>query len=378
VLFRCSLAIVSSIRRVHRRYLGGVTDSPPTGPSAPVRWGVVGASDIADRVMAPAMAETPTATLVAISSRDPDRAAWFARRHLRRASRVDTSAPAPRTYATAAALAEDPDVDVVYIATEVGRHCEDVLAAVAAGRDVLVEKPMARDAPEAQRMVDAAASAGVRLGVCYYKRLNARHRAIRDLIADGALGQIAAASADYSGRVPGTRQVWRRDPTQSGGGPLIDGGSHVVDLLRHLLADEVAEVTAMTGTNVDHGPVEDTASAILRFRGGAIATINAHWSVTDSNDRRTNALRIAGTDGTVETWPLYEKHSRGTTLLATADGERELDIPEESTHVALLEAIAEARREGRPFPVTGEDGVAAARVVDAVYASARSGRTVTL
>jgi predicted dehydrogenase len=342
----------------------------------PVRWGVVGASDIADRVMAPAMAETPTATLVAIASRDADRAAWFARRQLRRAARVDPSAPLPRTYATAAELASDPEVDAIYVATEVGRHCDDVLAAIAAGKDVLVEKPMARDAQEAQRMVDAAAAAGVRLGVCYYKRLNARHRAIRDLIATGQLGQIAAASADYSGRVTG--EPWRRDPTQSGGGPFIDGGSHVIDLLRHLLADDVEEVTAMTGQAVDRGPVEDTASAILRFRGGVIATINAHWSVGDPNDRRTNALRIAGTEGTVETWPLYDKHSRGTTVVGGQDGERELDIPEQSTHVALLDAIAEARREGRPFPISGEDGVAAARVVDAVYESARTGCRVML
>lgn len=328
--------------------------------------------------MAPAMAETSSALLVAVASRSPERAAWFARRHLRRAARVDATARAPRVHRTASDLARDPEVDVVYVATEVGRHCDDTLAAIAAGRDVLVEKPMARCAAEAQRMVDAAAAAGVNLGVCYYKRLNARHRAIRALIADGALGQIAAASADYSGRVPGTREVWRRDPAQSGGGPFIDGGSHVIDLLRYLLADAVAEVTAITGTRVDGGPVEDTAAAILRFRTGVIATINAHWSVTDSSDRRTNALRIAGTNGTVETWPLYEKRSRGTTLLATADGERELDVPEQSTHVALLEAIAAARGEGRAFPITGEDGVAVARVVDAFYESARSGRTVTL
>jgi predicted dehydrogenase len=149
-----------------------------------------------------------------------------------------------------------------------------------------------------------------------------------------------------------------------------------VDLLRFLLADEVVEVVATASQRVDGGPVEDTSVAILRFDGGAIASVAAHWSVTDSSDRRTNALRIAGTDATVETWPLYEKHSRGVTLLADAQGERELPVPAASTHVALLEAIASARAAGQPFPITGEDGLVVARVVDAVYESARTGRAV--
>ena len=340
-------------------------DDPVTG-ATPVRWAIVGASDIADRVMAPAMAAAKSAVLVAVASRSAERAEAFARRH----------GPA-RTYGSAADAAADPDVEAVYIATEVGRHCEDVLAAAAAGKDILVEKPMARGAAEAQTMVDGCAAAGVRLGVCYYKRFNARHRLLRTLIDQGKLGTIAAASADYSGRVPRTRKVWRRDPALSGGGPFIDGGSHVVDLLRYLLADEVVAVTAMASDRIDEGPVEDTAFALLRFAGGPLATIAAHWSVADTAERRTNALRIAGTEGTVETWPLHDKHSRGTTLLADADGERELEVPPTSTHVALLDAIAAARAQGRLFPITGEDGVAAARVIDGVYESARSGRTVS-
>jgi 1,5-anhydro-D-fructose reductase (1,5-anhydro-D-mannitol-forming) len=326
--------------------------------------------------MAPAMVEAAGADLVAIASRSADRAAWFARRQLRRATRVDTSAVAPTIHATAKDLAADPAVDAVYVATEVGRHLEDVLAAAAAGKDILVEKPIARSGDEAQRMVDACREAGVRLGTCYYKRFNARHRLIRDLIADGSLGTVAAASADYSGRVPGTRPVWRRDPAMAGGGPFIDGGSHVVDLLRFLLADEIVEVMAMASDRVDGGPVEDTSVAILRFEGGAIASVAAHWSVTDNSDRRTNALRIAGTNATVESWPLYEKYSRGVTLFADAQGERELPVAESSTHVALLEAIAAARATGRPFPITGQDGLVVARVVDAAYESARMGRAV--
>jgi predicted dehydrogenase len=178
--------------------------------------------------------------------------------------------------------------------------------------------------------------------------------------------------------LPGAAKKWRQERDRSGGGPLIDGGSHVVDLLRFLLGSEVVDVTAMTGDSIDHTSVEDTAFAILRFDSGVLASIAAHWSVTDGSDRRTNAMRIGGTDGSLEFWPLYEKHSRGTLIRANAEGELEIAVPEGSTHVALLDAIAAARADGRPFPITGEDGLIAARVIDAAYESARTGRTVHL
>ena len=123
------------------------------------------------------MRDAASAELVAIASRSADRAADFAARH-----------GAARAYGSAEELAADVGVDVVYVATEVGRHCDDVLAAARRGKDVLVEKPIARDAAEAARMVDGCRAAGVRLGTCYYKRFNTRHRRMRDLIADGAIG----------------------------------------------------------------------------------------------------------------------------------------------------------------------------------------------
>src|SRR5262249_41911037 len=159
-------------------------------------------------------------------------------------------------------------------------------------------------------------------------------------------------SVDYTGRLPGSRKAWRQERERAGGGPFIDGGSHVVDLLRFFLGAEVVEVTAMMSDAIDHTSVEDTPFAILRFDSVTLASIAAHWSVTDPSDRGTNAMRIGGTDGSLEFWPLYEKHSRGTLVHADAKGEREIPVPDGSTHVALLDAIALARANDQPFPVT--------------------------
>jgi 1,5-anhydro-D-fructose reductase (1,5-anhydro-D-mannitol-forming) len=335
----------------------------------PLRWGIVGASDIADRVMAPAMAAAAAARLVAVASRSRERGSAFGMRHGIAPSRV---------FASAAALSADPEVDVVYVATEVDRHADDVMAVAAAGKDVLVEKPIARSATEGQAMVDACARAGVRLGTCFYQRENARHRRLRELVAAGAIGRVTAVTMSFSGRSPERPGAWRQDPRRSGGGPFIDMGSHCVDLLRFLLETEVRQVSAFTATLAAGYAAEDTAFALLTLASGIPAVIGSHWSVTDPADSRSSVVQIGGTDGTLVAYPLHDKFSRGTLLIANGGGEDVIPVPEQSTHVALLGAIAAARAAGRPFPVTGEDGVAAQRVVDAVYESGRTGQPVTL
>lgn len=223
-------------------------------------------------------------------------------------------------------------------------------------------------------MVDAAERAGRRLAVCFYQRVNPRHREARRLIATGAIGRVTAARVNFSGRSRPQLGGWRFDPGQSGGGVFADQASHAVDLLRYVLGDEVREVAAFADTLAERSAVEDTASA--RFGSGLQAVITAHWSIEDPRPARTSVLEISGTEGTIVTWPLHDKFSRGTLLLATAEGERVIAMPEMSTHVAMLDAFA-----SDPWPpevATGTDGLSAMRVQEAVYTSARGRRIVDL
>ena len=333
----------------------GVTQSP-------LRWGIIGPGDIAERVMAPAMAAAMGAVLVAVAGRDLERARAFAVRH-----------GAARTHESADALIEDPGIDAVYIATPVASHAPVSLAAVRAGKHVLVEKPMALDVGEADAMFAAAATAGRRLAVCFYQRGNPRHREARRLIQNGAIGRPTAARVAFSGRSRPRAGAWRFDPSE-GGGVFADQGSHAVDLLRYVLRDEVVEVAAFTDTLAEPTAVEDTASTLLRFARGTQAVITAHWSIEDPSPERTSVLEVSGTEGTLITWPLHDKFSRGTLVVATAGGEREIPTSETSTHVALLDAFA--ADDWPPEIATGADGAAAMRVQAAVYEAARLGRTV--
>ena len=137
-------------------------------------------------------------------------------------------------------------------------------------------------------------------------------------------------------------------------------------------------MAAFVDTLAEPSAVEDTASALLRFASRAQATVTAHWSTQDPSQERTSVLEISGTEGTIVTWPLHDKFSRGSLVLATADGERDLPFEPASTHIAVLEDFARAVVEGRGPAATADDGLTAMRIQEAVYEASRTGRTVHL
>ena len=143
-----------------------------------VRWGIVGCGDVTEVKSGPGFQKADNSALVAVMRRDLAKAEDYARRH-----------GVPRVHASAQALIDDPTVDAVYVATPPSSHCEIALAAAAAGKPCLVEKPMALDHDECLRMVDAFRMARVPLWVAYYRRALPRFLLVRQLLRDGAIGQ---------------------------------------------------------------------------------------------------------------------------------------------------------------------------------------------
>lgn len=330
-----------------------------------VRWGILGAGDIADRITAPAMRQAPHSALVAVARRDRAAAEAFAQRH-----------GARRAYDTTENLLDDPEVDAVYVATPVFRHCPDTLAAAARGKHILCEKPMALDVDEGVRMRQAADDSNVQFMTCFYQRFNARHRKIRDLLAARAIGRVTAVRMNFSGRSPDREGAWRQNLAQAGGGCYMDNASHCVDLLRFLFGD-IVSASAFVDTLAASYLVEDTATSILRLANGAHAVVTSYWSTDDPEDDRNSLLEIVGTDGAIVATPLHNKFSRGQLTISSRAGQQSYCF-EQSTHVALLEDFAASLAEGRPPSITANDGIAALRVVKAVYESSRTGRTIRL
>src|SRR5918995_4290310 len=176
-----------------------------------LRWGLIGASTIGREWMVPAIGAQPDSTVAAVASSSPERARRYA-----------DELGIPKAYASVDDLLAESTIDAVYISTTNEWHESQTLAAVAAGKHVLCEKPLALSLESAQRMVAAAAGAGVVMGTNHHLRNAATHRTIRELIRAGAIGQPLAARVFHAVHLPPHLRGWRIDRPDAGGGVVLD------------------------------------------------------------------------------------------------------------------------------------------------------------
>ncbi len=251
-----------------------------------LRWGLVGCGDVARNKGGPALYSTPGCSLVAVMSRNEERAASFARRH-----------GARRYYANYEELLADPEVNAIYVATPPNAHGEPTIDALRAGKHVLCEKPMGLTLEECDRMIRAAEHGPGQLMIAYYRRKYPAVVKIKELLDQGAVGQmtkIRTEVADSYKPPADVSKFWRLDPRVAGGGFLWDVGCHRLDLMVHF-AGEAAEVSAFLDTLAFEMPVEDSASVMMRFQNGVQGTGIYHWNVPSGGD----TIEIGGTKGRI-------------------------------------------------------------------------------
>ena len=321
-----------------------------------VRFAVVGCGNAARRIHLPALrAEGADVTVFASRSRasaEATRDAWAA------GSVVDRWQDA---------VVRD-DVDAVLVATPNAFHRDVAVAAAAAGKHVLVDKPMANTTADADEMIAAAAANGVVLVPFQNTRFAAPFVAAQHFVGSGRLGTVTGFRAAFGHGGPegwAPQGEWFLDRDQSGGGSLIDLGVHVIDLVRAVTGDDIAAVSALL--NGHRGNVEADAQLLARLRSGAIGSIHASWSSRAGSD---NQLTVIGTEGTLHL------DSRTPLTYIDVQGTRErLALPDTTSSplAELLAAIAGTRSPS----VTAADGRAAVAVVEAAYHSAAHGSVLT-
>lgn len=328
-----------------------------------LRWAIVGCGDVCERKSGPALAGAEGSSVVAVMRRDAAKAADFAQRH-----------GVPRWYDSVDGVLRDPAVNAVYVATPPHLHREHVLAALAAGHKVvLVEKPMGMDAGECDAMVAAAAAAGARLYVAFYRRAYPKWRAAREALQGGAIGRVLGARLQMCAQ--GSAAGWRVDPAVSGGGHFVDVGSHRLDTLLYLLGcPPVEAVHGFAANGVGHHAAENDVAFALRTATGVLVTGSFHYHTAPPRD----VLEIYGSAGTLVCDPFDGTDAR---VLPSGGGEpRTLSFPTPSpVHLPFVQAlVADVRAGGAGVEagggvvVDGEQGAVATRVMDAVLAEWRA------
>lgn len=345
----------------------------------PLRVGIVGCGNVALNFHVPAYQAVPDRYRI-VGLADPT----AERLELGRAT---AGLATDQVHRDAAELLARDDVDVVDVCTPQHLHRDVVVAAAAAGKHALCEKPIAAVPADAAAMVTAARDAGVILAVVHNYLFFPEIAALRDVIASGELGEVRTVRVDMLGVVDspgaaGYRPQWRHDPAASGGGVLMDM-LHGVYLAEHLLGESVEAVSAFVDSATDGDAVEGLALCRLEA-GRRAAMVNIGWGHGPGGVavHGTKGRAIVGyrADGTMP-WAPFEQLT-----VTTADGTRTVGVPPgqelvplvadamRDTVVDLAEAVV---RGGTP----AADGAAALRTLEttvAAYASAALGRTVAV
>ncbi len=294
-------------------------------------------------------------------------------------------------------LAALPEIDAVSVCTWNSAHAPCSIMALQAGKDVLCEKPMALNAQEAQKMLDTARACGRKLMIGFVRRFGNDADIMRDFIGAGSIGEIYYAKATYLRR-NGNPGGWFGDKSRSGGGPLIDLGVHVIDLTRYLMGNpkpvsvygatfrklgnrsglkEGVAYSSVSRSKEDLCDVEDLATALVRYDNGAVLSVEASFCLNLKKD--VGKVELFGTRGGMCLDPELEIFSDSCGYLTNTTLDRATALSFDGLFEREIDHFVNAvlHDDGNVLSIA-EDGVAVMKILDAIYLSAATGRSVDL
>jgi predicted dehydrogenase len=332
----------------------------------PVRWGILGAANIAVKKVAPAMQRGTRCQIVAIASRV-----------LGKAQRAAEELGVPRAYGSYEELLADPDVEAVYNPLPNHLHVPWTIRAAEAGKHVLCEKPIALSADEARQLLEVRQRTGVMIGEAFMVRNHPQWLAVRDLVQRGSIGDLRVVAGHFA--------YFKRDPNdvrsilEWGGGGLMDVGCYPITMARWLFGEEPEAAIGI----VDRDPelrVDRIVSGLLRFPSGGQATFTSAMQLV-----HYQRMQLHGTSGRIEVQiPFNAPNDRPCRIFV--DNGRELgDRSADAIEFPIVDQYtlqgdnfsAAVRGEGE-VPVSIEDAIGNMAVIDALFRSETSGRWESL
>lgn len=305
-----------------------------------------------------------------------------------------------RVYRDYQDLIADPDVQAVTVAVPNILHVPVALAALEAGKHVMVEKPLARTTVEAQKILDAAAKANRVLGVVFNRRGRHDVQIVRREAERGAFGRVYHARAFWMRRsgIPGLG-TWFTSKELAGGGPLIDLGVHILDMAMWVLGNP-QPLRVSAATYAELGPrgrgqwqggrfplnpgqpyeVEDFATAMIRFHGGMTLQLDAAWAAYTGHSDEFG-LSLMGSDGGAEIHARDYAETDTLRLYGQIDDVPTVTVPKllaRHGHGEILRNFVDSVLTGAPMSPSGQEGLERVQLIEAIYQSAELGREVDL
>ena len=295
-----------------------------------LQWGFIGCGEVTEKKSGPAFSEVEGSSVVAVMSRQEQKARSYAVRH-----------GIPKWYTDAQELIDDPDVNAVYIATPPSSHATFAIMAMKAGKPVYVEKPLAASYEDCARINRVSEETGVPCFVAYYRRYLPYFQKVKEIVDQGIIGKVINVQVrfavpprelDYSnqGELP-----WRLQPDIAGGGYFYDLAPHQLDLLQHIFGViiEARGIRANRGKLYD---AEDSVSACFEFEGGLPGS--GSWCFAGHEAGREDRIELIGTEGIL----CFSVFDYDPIRLHTSDGIKEITVENPPyVQLPLIRAVVE-------------------------------------
>jgi len=332
-------------------------------PGRKLGFAVCGLGNLSTHQIAPALQQTQYCQLTGIVTGHPYKAErWKAQYNI-----PDKNV---YNYDNMGDMANNPDIDVVYVVTPNGLHAEHTIKAARAGKHVLSEKPMEVSVEKCQQMIDECKKAGKQLAIGYRLHFEPNNLECIRLGREKVFGDLKLIEAGFGGRQPNPN-VWRFNKELAGGGPLMDMGIYALQATRYLSGEEPVEVSGITTvTNPDwFKEIEESIVWEMKFPSGLIAKCSSTYNFSGMQ-----RFTVYAADGWYELNPAFGYWGPHGTR---SDGQA-IEFPPMNQFAAEMDDFAQCILENRPTRVPGEEGLRDVKIMLAIYEAAQTGRTVSL
>jgi predicted dehydrogenase len=326
-------------------------------------FALVGLGSLSTNQIAPALQKTKHCRLAGIVTGTPAKAVkWKAQYGIPDKSIYN--------YDTMARMADNRDIDVVYVVTPNALHARDTIKAARAGKHILCEKPMEVSTEKCQQMIDEVKRAGRQLAIGYRCRFEPHHLAMLRIAQQKELGDVRLIESAFGFSI-GDPTQWRLSKALAGGGPLMDVGIYAIQSAEMIAGAYPIAVSAMTNKTdpVKFKDVEESMTYELKFPNGISASCTTTYKVNGMN--RTTAYADNGSFGLTPAFN-YDGNK------GWRSDNKPLEAPEVDQFATEMDNFADCIINNRPTSVPGEMGLRDVRTMMALYEAARTGRTVTL
>ncbi|AQP44223.1 Gfo/Idh/MocA family protein [Tessaracoccus flavus] len=320
--------------------------------SGAIRIGILGAAGITPTSLIEPAHTNPDVELAAVAARDRARAEEFAAEH-----------GIARVVDSYEALVADPDIDAIYIPLPNSHHAAWTIRSLQAGKHVLVEKPFASNAEEAQRVAEVAAASELVVMEAFHYRYHALTRKIIELVELGSIGELQDITATFNINLPDRTNIrYRYDVA---GGATMDLGCYPLHLVRSIVGEEPTVTSATYRPSPEDARIDEALTAELEFPSGVTATISS--SLLEDEEVQTAVL--TGTRGTMEVSG-FVKPQEGNWLRVSGENPT-MELPTKPTsYEEQLAVFVSAIREGTEVLTDPTDSVKTMRVIDDMYRAA--------